>query len=225
MNGNHAQRRGCLLLHGFTGGPYEVMPLADYLRARGWECSVPTLPGHEGPLRELNRVQRQEWVKSAAQAAEEMAQRYGTFDLVGFSMGGLIAAYLANRYPVRRLALLSTAVYYISPGRFVRNATELIRTGQMRNLQVKYGTPLKAVLEFTRLAAELKQEFEQIRVPTFIAHGDRDEIVHPRSALYIAHRVKAEKEVAIFPESRHLICLDGEAEQLFRQVERFFLEP
>lgn len=223
MNESHAEGRGCLLLHGFTGGPYEVMPLAEHLRSCGWDCFVPTLPGHEGNLRELNRVQREEWVEAACASAEEMARKYGTFDLVGFSMGGLIAAYLANRYPVRRLALLSAAVYYVSPGRFVRNATQLIRTGEIRNIQVKYGTPLRAVLQFTRLAGELKHEFERIQIPTFIAHGDRDEVVHPRSALYIAHRIKGEKEVAVFPESRHLICLDREAEQLFRQVERFFL--
>ena len=34
-------------------------------------------------------------------------------------MGGLLAAYLSVRYPVRRLILLNTAVIYVSPGRML----------------------------------------------------------------------------------------------------------
>ena len=35
--------------------------------------------------------------------------------VVGFSMGGLIAMYLALRYPIDKLVLLSAAAKYISP--------------------------------------------------------------------------------------------------------------
>ncbi len=37
---------GCLLVHGFTGTPQNVRPLADYLARRGLAVSAPRMPGH-----------------------------------------------------------------------------------------------------------------------------------------------------------------------------------
>ncbi|WP_396631466.1 alpha/beta hydrolase, partial [Lysinibacillus sp. D4A3_S15] len=39
--------------------------------------------------------------------------------VVGFSMGGIIALYLAKRYKVKKLLLLSAAAKYISPKQLV----------------------------------------------------------------------------------------------------------
>ncbi len=220
MNG----KRACLLLHGFTGGPYELQPLADHLASRGWTCRVPTLPGHDGPLRDLYRTRYEEWVLAAAAIAAEMTERHGSIDLVGFSMGGLIAAYLANRFPVRRLALLSAAVHYVSPARFVRNAVRVMRDGETRVLRSKRETPVGAVIEFAKLVRTLKPEFARLTTPTFIAHGELDEVVHPRSAIYIASRVKGEKTMTVYPQSRHMICFEPDASSVFRHVERFFTE-
>jgi len=218
------ESRACLLLHGFTGGPYEVQPLADHLEARGWSCAVPTLPGHDGPLRDLYRTRFEEWVLGAAAAAGELARKHGSFDLVGFSMGGLIAAYLANRFPVRRLALLNAAVHYVSPKRFVRNALNRLRAGEVRELRTKRDTPLGAVIEFTKLVRLLKPEFAKLTTPTFIAQGEQDEVVHPRSAMFIASRVKGEKTLIVYPHSRHMICFEPDAPYVFRHIERFFKE-
>ncbi|WP_274364643.1 alpha/beta hydrolase [Paenibacillus thermotolerans] len=215
--------RACLLIHGFTGGPYEVEPLAAHLALRGADCFTPTLAGHGGPLSELRGIPRQEWLASASAEAERIAERYGAFDCVGFSMGGLIAAYLANRYPVRKLVLLNAAVIYISPKRFLENAIEVIRNGHVEDMRIKSETPVKAVFEFMRLVRELKPEIGLVRAPTMIVQGDRDEIVHPKSAAYLDHHMNTEKELHIFPNSRHMICLGPEAKELFEKVERFLM--
>ncbi len=128
----------CLLLHGFTGGPFEVEPLADYLRHAGWECIVPTLPGHGGDLSRLRGVKWGEWLDCAVMEAEKkLTEQYGGFNLVGFSMGGLISAYLANRYPVKRLVLLSTAVVFFSPGRLAKDIRYRISQRDWRTLRKK----------------------------------------------------------------------------------------
>lgn len=215
-------QRACLLLHGFTGGPYEVLPLAERLASRGWSCEAPTLPGHDGPLKELHNVRYKDWIEAAEARAKALAEAYGSFDLVGFSMGGLIAAYLANRYPVRRLALLSAAVYYVSPSRLLRNVIRQYRANNLQALRVKQGTPIGAVLEFMKLVRELKPELSKITTPVFVAQGELDEIVHPLSAYYIIKRVKGPKELGIYPNSRHMICLEPDAHILFDQVEHFF---
>ena len=48
-------KTGVLCIHGFTGGPYEVQPIADYLEKNtDWKIVVPTLPGH-GETLELKK--------------------------------------------------------------------------------------------------------------------------------------------------------------------------
>ena len=45
--------RGVLCLHGFTGTPFEVRPLAEALAGRGYTVLAPVLAGHCGTIDEL----------------------------------------------------------------------------------------------------------------------------------------------------------------------------
>ncbi|MFD2612134.1 alpha/beta hydrolase [Paenibacillus gansuensis] len=217
--------KACLLIHGFTGGPFEVRPLALHLEQLGYECYLTLLPGHGGSGEALRGVAWQEWLRHVEKEADKLTSLHGSFDLVGFSMGGLLAAYLARRYPVRRLVLLSAAVIYLSPGRFIQSIADLIRSGQARELRHVKRTPLEAVWQFTRLVKELKPELRHIRIPTLVLQGDRDEIVHPASARYISSKLRGYCESYHFPRSKHLICLDSEKEQVFERVADFLEKP
>ncbi|HZG85292.1 alpha/beta hydrolase [Paenibacillus sp.] len=217
-----SRNRACLLLHGFTGGPYEVEPLARHLRACGWHCVAPTLPGHGESLRALKNVRYADWLAAASAAAESLIARTGPIDVVGFSMGGLLAAHIANRYPVRRVALLNAAVYYISPMRFLRNAARQVRSDGWKGLRIKRETPPSAILEFAKLVRAVRPELYRVAQPTFIAQSEQDEIVHPRSAQYIYRAVRGEKEAVLYPNSLHMICGGPDAGLLFAHIERFF---
>lgn len=218
-------KRGCLLLHGFTGGPFEVMPLAEHLALNGWDCRVPVLPGHEEPDRQMAEVRCTDWLDSACEEAEELVRKYGTFDLVGFSMGGMLSIYLASRYPVRKLALLSAAAIYISPVRFLNEWVRQVRNGE-RSARMKIRqTPLKATLEFMKLVRRVRPELNKVKVPTLILQGMQDHIVHPYSARYLSRRLQGEPEVRYFADSQHLLCRGPEAQQVSETVYEFFNQP
>ncbi|UJF36015.1 alpha/beta hydrolase [Paenibacillus hexagrammi] len=213
--------RPCLLFHGFTGGPFEVEPLADYLAARGQHCEVPNLPWNGTDLAGLKASKWQDWVESAEMHAQRMTKQHGSFDLVGFSMGGLLAAYLAVRYPVRRLVLLNTAVIYVSPSRLLEVIREGWRQQDQDYLKKARTTPLRATWQFTCLVRQLKPELAKVAVPTFIGQGERDQVIHPLSAKYIYSKVSGERELYWYPKSKHLICHSEDAPDLFRQIEVF----
>lgn len=214
--------RCCLLMHGFTGGPYEVMPLAEHLRNQGIHCHVPTLPGHDTDLKGLGVVTWRDWLDAAASEADKLTRQFGEIDVVGFSMGGLISAYLANRFPVRRLVLLNAAVIYLSPYRFISDLAERFRCRDWDHLLRVTHTPLPAAFQFMKLARYTRlRELPRITVPTLIAQGKKDQIVHPRSAEYIYNRIRGERKLIYFPNSRHLICMEQEAPELFAAVEHF----
>lgn len=215
------EKRACLLLHGFSGGPFEIQPLAEYLERSGTVCRVPTLPGHGANSHLLGNVSWRDWIKACEQEADQMVRHYGSFDLAGFSMGGLLAAYLANRYPVRKLVLLNTALIYVSPWRFMTELAGQMKKRDWRHVRKMRSTPVRATWQFMSLVRELKPEIPRVKAPTLIIQGERDPVVHPFSACYLERKLSCEREVCWFPKSRHLICLDVEANEVFRSVERF----
>src|SRR5699024_9810271 len=118
---------GCLCLHGFTGGPYEIAPLTDFLLENtNWLVSVPTLPGHGVDLK-LDNVTHKDWLVTAELAYQELAKKVDTIYLIGFSMGGMIAAALAAKYRVDRLVMLSPSRKYLSLAGITGELGQLIK--------------------------------------------------------------------------------------------------
>ncbi|MCY7518237.1 alpha/beta fold hydrolase, partial [Bacillus safensis] len=112
---------GCLCIHGFTGAPYEVEPLAQYLKQTAdWEVQSVTLPGHGDEL-QLKGILYQEWIATAELELLSLYRTCDTVYLIGFSMGGMIASYLAAKYPVARLVLLSAAAKYVNPKQIMQD--------------------------------------------------------------------------------------------------------
>src|SRR5690625_166056 len=98
---------GCLLIHGFTGGTHEIEPLATYLKKRTeWQIEMPELRGH-GKQLNLQDVLYTEWLEEADEAYEKLNEKCETIYAIGFSMGGMIAAYLAATRRVDKLVLLA----------------------------------------------------------------------------------------------------------------------
>ncbi|ETI66139.1 alpha/beta hydrolase [Neobacillus vireti] len=226
---------GCLCIHGFTGAPYEVEPLVGYLQERtDWVFSVPTLPGH-GELSSLKGIHYQEWIDHAGVELGKLSEICDEVYVIGFSMGGLIASYLAAHYPVKKLILLSAAAYYINPKQLAADIKMAILDSLHGNLLdnelfLHYKrkiteTPFAATLQFRRLVTFIKPLLNQVKVPTLIAQGECDGIVPPKSAEYLYRTIGAqEKKLMFIKQSKHLICHCEENAALFSQVLDFLME-
>ncbi|TXK89896.1 alpha/beta fold hydrolase, partial [Parageobacillus sp. SY1] len=89
---------GCLCIHGFTGSPDEVAPLAEYLQKRtDWVIKTPILPGH-GKRLQLKGITYDQWFQAAERELQALMEICETVYVIGFSMGGVIAVYLAEKY-------------------------------------------------------------------------------------------------------------------------------
>lgn len=227
---------GCLCIHGFTGSPFEVEPLGNFLKENtNWIVETPTLPGHGGELARLRGVVYQDWVQEAEQALQGMLAKCSTVYLVGFSMGGVISGYLATKYPVKKLVLLSAAAYYINPKQLLQDIKEMATEGMRGTLgnnelfqryrrKIKE-TPLTATFQFQRLVKELRPTLSQIEVPTLIVQGELDGIVPVKSASFLYNTIPSnERELVYLPKSKHLVCHDEDRDQLFTTVEKFLIK-
>lgn len=212
-----------LLFHGFTGDPTDVEPITKMLSSHDWNCSAPVLPGHENGFQNIGVVSWREWLAKAEEEAEALSRRCQSFSVVGFSMGGLLAAYIANRYPVERVVLLNAAVIYLSPLRYLTYFLEKFRSRDLAHFRRAARIPRSAVREFIKLSSALRREFRYVRQPTLICQSGRDQIVHPHSARYLQRVIPGQTTVATFPRSTHVICWDVERLDVVSEVEQFLI--
>ncbi|MBD1382156.1 alpha/beta hydrolase [Metabacillus arenae] len=225
---------GCLCIHGFTGAPYEVEPLALHLQeVTDWEIQMVTLPGHGEEL-VLKGVFYQEWIEHAEQAIEKLLSKCEKVYVIGFSMGGLIASYLSTKYPVEKLVLLSAAVYYVNPKRLFADIGGMIRDtfrGKLKenDLFLRYkkkikNTPFSATMEFRKLVQYVRPLLQKIQVPVLIVQGEVDGIVPVKSAFYLYEKIPSpQKELMFLPGSHHHVCHGCDFEDLVKKVDEFLI--
>ncbi|WP_106494795.1 alpha/beta hydrolase [Lentibacillus sp. Marseille-P4043] len=223
---------GCLIIHGYTGGPYEVEPLAAYLRENtSWHIEVPTLPGHGRKLA-LKNVSHKKWLHAAEKALKQLHEKYDQIYLIGFSMGGMIASYLAAKYKVDKLVLLATAGKYLSFKQILLDVGEAIADGfrgelNKNKLYLHYKrklgeVPFKANLEFLKLVKYTKPYLKDIDTPVLIAQGQQDSMVPYKTAYFLEKEITSKrKEVVFFERSRHLICLGNDKDALNTMIYAF----
>jgi len=102
--------RPVLCLHGFTGTPFDVEPLACALESCGYLIAAPMLPGHGGNVANLAATGADEWLSAADAELTRLASTSGTrVAIAGASMGALLAVRLARRRPDAVAALVLMA--------------------------------------------------------------------------------------------------------------------
>ncbi|WP_407271769.1 alpha/beta hydrolase [Radiobacillus sp. PE A8.2] len=222
---------GCLCLHGFTGGPYELSPMTDYFRKRtDWQVVAPSLPGHGNELT-LERTTYKNWIEVAENALKKLIEQCDKIYIIGFSMGGMIASYLAARYNVNKLVLLSTARKYLNVRqltvdmlRFGKEALagELAEDKVFQRYNAKKGKiPIRALVEFQRCVRFTKPFLKQLECPVLIAQGLQDGIVPYKSAYALKQEIPVDSEVIFFHDSKHHICFSDERDALIQSVYSF----
>ncbi|WP_277584688.1 alpha/beta hydrolase [Psychrobacillus antarcticus] len=219
-------KTGVLGIHGFTGGPYEIQPFVDYIQAHtDWHFVVPTLPGH-GKTLELKNLTAESWMMAAEQALRQLQKEVDRIIIVGFSMGGIIAMYLANRYPIHKLVLLSAAAKYIYPAQLLEDIKDIAKKAvvgklEENSLYKKYSdklkvTPISGTLEFIRLVRIVQPYYGQITIPVYIVQGKKDGIVPYATAQFIYDEIGSLKKEIVYSDiGKHHICYSEDCEDWF----------
>jgi carboxylesterase len=90
---------GVVLIHGFTGSPYEVRYLGEQLAHAGFTVTAPLLPGHGTSLADLDATRWSDWTQHVERAIDQLRLRCRRVALVGQSLGGLLALHAASKRP------------------------------------------------------------------------------------------------------------------------------
>jgi alpha-beta hydrolase superfamily lysophospholipase len=84
-------KEAVLLLHGFTGQPWELSDVGKLLAGSGFAVYAPRYPGHGTRRVDFLATRAEDWARRAIDAYLELRADYRTVHVLGHSMGGLIA--------------------------------------------------------------------------------------------------------------------------------------
>ncbi len=105
---------GVVLIHGLTGSPFELKPLARALHRSGYTVRAPCLAGHGTSISDLKLTSWQDWYASVRDACTELSGECRTVAVGGLCMGALLALWHAAEKgeQVTAVAALSTTLFY-----------------------------------------------------------------------------------------------------------------
>ncbi len=238
-----AARGVALCVHGYTGTPYEVRPLAEALCAGGFLVHAPLLTGHGDDPAVCNRTSRHTWLNDVVASWDDLASKApagGLRVVVGSSMGGLLALQVSVLRELDALVLLAPALQFFpaQAAAIAALATGLWRArpflpkeapgGDVADVEAQRNNPTYKVLpshgvvELHRMQHATVELLARVTTPVCTIHGARDATIAPRSSTAIAAGVSsALVEHHVLARTKHLVGIDVDRDDVCRLAVRF----
>lgn len=222
-------RKAVLFIHGFSANYYENEYFINTLqRYPELDVYTFTLPGHETPV--MRKVKYQSWIEKSELELKKLFEDYHTVYIVGHSMGGVIASYLASKYPkiVKKLVLIAPAFEY---GSFHQNKKDIQNFFERENRKgiVGYDTlfskilsvPVTRIVEFTKLVKEYKQCIGEVNCPVLLLQGNIDDVVPFSSSVYAYDEAAGNKYLTVLRDVRHQVFISDKKEEITNYIYQF----
>lgn len=230
-------RAAVLCLHGLSGTPYEVRPVAEVLAARGIRARGPALPGHGTSPEQLRRTNHAHWLDAARDEVARLRADHERIYLVGLSMGGVTGLRLAAEGRVDALAVIG-APLGLHPRPLLRLLPLVMHVH--RYLPKREGgdiqdpvaaarhpgydrMPLRSVHELVKMQRGLEGVLHRVSAPILVAHGIHDRTARLSDAFRICGEVSSdERRMLVCERSGHVVPVDHDGPRLARAIADFF---
>ncbi len=226
---------GVLVLHGFTGNPQSMRPLAEACARAGFTVAMPLLPGHGTAVEDMLPTRWADWSAAAETELAALAARCEQVAVTGLSMGGTLTCWLAEHHPeIAAIAVVNPLIQGPDDD-FRQGISALLDSGtevfdaigsdikKEGAVEAAYpGTPLAAALSLFAGADLVREDLGQIHCPTLLLSSREDHVVEPISGEVLAERVFGPIERIHLENSFHVATLDNDAPLIEASVVEFF---
>lgn len=171
----------------------------------------------------LDDNDHKQWIKRCEDVMRSIdTDKYDIY-LMGFSMGGVIASYLASIFKVYKLVLVAPAFIHFSPESYaniaIKGASKLLNKHQ----PVKKTMPSCFFQGFLDLVSDYKNSIAYVTCPVLLLHGDSDETIPLRSSEWGYEQIEHEqKKLVILHKSGHKILDDINRDIAYELIDAFY---
>jgi carboxylesterase len=225
---------GVLVLHGFTGNPGSIRPLAEALAAAGRTVEAPRLPGHGTAVEDMLDTRWADWSAAAEAAWVDLAGRTRTTVVAGLSMGGTLACWLVARHPeAAGLVVVNPLVQPPDPemvamGRAMLDAGETVAPGIGSDIadpdshETAYpGSPLLPLMSLLEALDGLQVDLPRIACPVLVLTSPQDHVVPPTNSDHLASVAAGPVERVTLERSYHVATLDFDKDLIAERTAAF----
>ncbi len=220
---------GCLLVHGFTGAPREMLDLGVHLAEQGHTVHGVRLFAHGTQIDDMLRARWHDWLASVEDGYYLLKSHCDHIIIMGLSMGGMLSLIFSSRFPVAGVVAMSTP-YALPPDwrlRFIRVFSLLIKRvakgesdwvdSEAESNHFDYSTyPTRSIIELRELVGVLQSALPSITAPVLVIHSKNDGGVEPENAERIFQALGASDKVLEWVQnSGHVITRDAERKRVF----------
>lgn len=226
-----------LMIHGFTGSPADMRPLAAYLNRNGEGypvCGI-LLPGHGTRMEDMMSINWKTWVVYATTELKRLLEQYPKVSVIGYSMGGDIALCLASKFKVERVITVSTPLIIKNKLSYIAEILSVFRkytywkNGKPLDGELVFdfesgykGMPVLSIAQLRKVTIAAMNRLHRIKQPILIVQSLKDKVVHQRSPYIIFDHVKSEyKELILLENARHNAIVSPDRMKLYIAVEKF----
>lgn len=224
----------CLLVHGFTGTPKEMLPLGQFLSKLGYTALGIRLAGHATTPNDMRRCSWMDWLASVEDGFN-LLNSYSKIWVIGLSMGGALSLLAASRLPATGVISLSTPHRLPADWRikflpilsvFAPNVAKGAPDWQNPSAADEHRSypkyPTRSILELNRLLEKMRQNLAEVSCPALFIQSHKDQTVPPESMPFLYDSVASVQKQKIWLEnSGHVITRDQEQEKVFQLVSDF----
>lgn len=218
------KNRALLLLHGFSSSPAvyrRLIPSLDMYDA----VLCPVLPGHGDSIAAFSTVLAKDWVNCATQSCERLHNTYAHVDVMGMSLGGLLACHLSTLFPLNHLYLLAPALSLRGNIPLVLMLTRVLHALGLRTIRNRAGNlcsatypelayrqmSLHAVIQILTLIKTFKLTLPTC--PTDLFLGRHDEVVHSSNVMRLFND-SPHTNIHWLNHSAHVLPLDNDIDMI-----------
>ena len=138
------------------------------------------------------------WILVAENKLQQALNQNKKVYLLGFSMGGVIASYLASKYPIEKLILIAPAFIHFNIENYAGIA---IKTGKKLlsgNDEGKPSMPRNFYSAFMGCVKEHKNDIRKVNCPVLLIQGDEDEVIPLKSSEWAYEQINHDEKKCIF---------------------------
>lgn len=231
-------RKGIILIHGWTATPYEVRRLGKYLNGEGYSVSGPLLRGHGTKPEDLENVKWQDWVDDLLKAYDDLKKNCDQIYVGGTSIGSSLAVLLAIERPEIKGLILMAPPYKIKFEKLLEIVGKLLLPFKKYNK--KYYPPtfgvsttitriiayqkysIKSSLEVLSMVRFAREKLSEVKQPVFLIKSMHDHVLGKNSLEDIYSRIGSEvKEKKYIKRAYHTFISDIKHENVFEDILNF----